>query len=400
VNAYVLTMAAGGDCLADIEMLRADKAFSRLLGREMASEDVARKFLYAFHDDELIRKAEAALPPGETAYIPEENAALAGLGRAMVDFQHAVTSHGNCTTATLDLDATIQESHKKEAKWHYEGGKGYQPTIVVWAEQDLVVADEYRDGNVPAGKDTLPVTKKAFESLPATVTTRYFRGDSACYNERQLRYLLNEGIGFTISADMTTALKERCQQLPEEAWELLETRPNEQVHISEVEHFNPWWDKVEKRPRYLAVRLTPTQGRLFEDGAGPKYLAVCTNREGSVMELLRWHWGKAGTIEHVHDVVKNELGGGVPPCGRFGANAAWFRLALLTYNVLSALKSIALPPKFHDARPKKLRFHVFNLPAIVSSHARMLWVRLVDRLGCAWHVALARRRLWPAFGVT
>ena len=48
--------------------------------------------------------------------------------------------------------------------------------------------------------------------------------------------------------------------------------------------------------------------------------------------------GKAGTLEHVHDVVKNELGGGFFPSGRFGANAAWFRFALLTYNVLSAMK--------------------------------------------------------------
>ena len=60
--------------------------------------------------------------------------------------------------------------------------------------------------------------------------------------------------------------------------------------------------------------------------------------------LLRWHWQKAGTIELVHDITKNELGAAVPPCGRFGANAAWYRLSLLTYNVLSALKSLALPP--------------------------------------------------------
>ena len=32
-----------------------------------------------------------------------------------------------------------------------KGGVGYQPVAVYWAEQDLVIADEYRDGNVPAG---------------------------------------------------------------------------------------------------------------------------------------------------------------------------------------------------------------------------------------------------------
>ena len=93
-----------------------------------------------------------------------------------------------------------------------------------------------------------------------------------------------------------------------------------------------------------AIRFTPAQGNLFESGAGPKYLAAVTSRGGTSAELVRWHWEKAGTIEHVHHVVKNELGGGVLPCGRFGANEAWFRLALLTYNVLRALKAIALPP--------------------------------------------------------
>jgi hypothetical protein len=48
--------------------------------------------------------------------------------------------------------------------------------------------------------------------------------------------------------------------------------------------------------------------------------------------LLRWHREKAGTIQAAHDVLKNELAGGVMPCGKFGSNAAWFRFTVLTYN--------------------------------------------------------------------
>ena len=61
-----------------------------------------------------------------------------------------------------------------------------------------------------------------------------------------------------------------------------------------------------------------------------KYLAIVTNREGPGAALVRWHWQKAGTIELVHDVTKNELKAAVPPCGRFGANAAWDRLSRLS----------------------------------------------------------------------
>jgi hypothetical protein len=88
------------------------------------------------------------------------------------------------------------------------------------------------------------------------------------------------------------------------------------------------------------------------------------------LDPLLSNYRKAGCIEVVHDVVKNELGGGVLPCAAFGANAAWFRLCLLTYNLLSAMKVLVLPPPFEDARPKRLRFAVFNLPARLVSHAQ------------------------------
>ena len=103
--------------------------------------------------------------------------------------------------------------------------------------------------------------------------------------------------------------------------------------------------------------------------------------------LLQWHREKAGTIEHIHDVVKNELAGGVLPCGRFGANAAWLRLALLAHNVLTALKRLALPPELLTARPKRLRFLVFTVPGRLITHARQLWLRLAttrDRLASGW----------------
>ena len=88
------------------------------------------------------------------------------------------------------------------------------------------------------------------------------------------------------------------------------------------------------------------------------------------------HWQKAGTIELVHDVTKNDLGAAVPPCGRFGANAAWYQLSLLTYNVLSALKSLALPAHLSAARPKRLRFAVFTLAGRILTHAGRLVLRM------------------------
>lgn len=60
------------------------------------------------------------------------------------------------------------------------------------------------------------------------------------------------------------------------------------------------------------------------------------------------------------------------PCGRFGANAAWLRLALLAHNVLTGLKRIALRPEWLEARLKRLPFHFFYSPGKLIHHARRL----------------------------
>jgi hypothetical protein len=402
IEALVLLLAAGGDCLDDIAVLQADSGLGRLVERQLPSADTLRHFLYAFHDEELIPAAQAARPAGQVAYIPAENVALQGLARVNTALVHQMAAQGKSTTATLDHDATIQESHKREARPHYKGGRGYQPTAVYWVEQDLVVADEYRDGNVGAGMETLPLIQRAFASLPASVNTFCFRADTACYNEPTLKWLADPArpggpvgpIGFTIGADMTKDLHAVCAAVPAARWALFEDRPDETVHCTDVEFTPGTWKKDAQPLRYLALRIRKKQGQLFASGADTKYLAVVSNRwELAPAALLRWHWQKAGTIELVHDITKNELGAAVPPCGRFGANAAWYRLSLLTYNVLSALKSLALPPSLSTARPKRLRFTLFTLAGRLVTHARQLVLRVSAAAERLAGLIAARRRL-------
>src|SRR4051794_35520216 len=54
IEAVVLMLAAGGDCLDDMKMLAADKGLCRLLERELPSPETVRNFLYAFHEDALV----------------------------------------------------------------------------------------------------------------------------------------------------------------------------------------------------------------------------------------------------------------------------------------------------------------------------------------------------------
>lgn len=407
VESFVILNALGGDCLEDLERLREDSGLAEMIGHEIPSPEAARKFLYQFHDEGRIEQARQQLPLGQVAYIPGENEPLQGLSQ--VNWDLIAELGRRCPEqkiATVDQDSTILESHKREALPTYQGERGYQPMLAVWAETDLMLADEFRDGNVQAMQEPLRVAQAAFAALPRTVKEFYYRGDSACHEHELidwLRYQHREGgpagfIGFAISARMSQALRQAVQAVPEAEWQPYGKPDPEVIRECAEVPFVPTetYERKDTEPlRYVAVRIRKRQGELFADGSAVKHFAVVSNlREWPAAKLLEWHRQKAGTIEAAHDVLKNELAAGVLPCGRFGANAAWLRLAVLTHNVLTALKRLALPAELLAARPKRLRFLIFHTAGRLIHRARQLVLRLAaaaERLA-VWREAL---RLLP-----
>ncbi|MBI2199646.1 MAG: hypothetical protein HYU42_13755 [Candidatus Rokubacteria bacterium] len=95
----------------------------------------------------------------------------------------------------------------------------------------------------------------------------------------------------------------------------------------------------------------------------------------------------------MHDVTRNERGAAVPPCGGFGADAAWYRLSPLTDNGLSALKALALPAPLSAARPKRRRFGVFTLAGRILTHAGRLVLRISEEAESVVGLVTARTRL-------
>jgi hypothetical protein len=263
-------------------------------------------------------------------------------------------------------------------------------------EQDLILSDEFRDGNVPAGMDCLTSFLRATRALPQSVEEIYFRSDSAAYQHKLLD-VLRDGVEpngkkipvhFAISADVSEALKGKITSVSESAWKPLRRLTEKGLIEGRKE-----WAEVEfipsaasmkkdmKPDRYLAIRVRPWQTELFSDGNSYHYYAVVTNRwEMEGEELLRWQRERCGSVEKVHDVVKNDLAGGVMPCGRFYANAAWWRLNCLCYNVISIMKRKALPENFWPVRMKALRFHLIGVAGKVVSHARMMFLKITEGL--------------------
>jgi hypothetical protein len=389
VESFVVLNAVGGECFDDFQRLREDPGLSEMMGHGIPSPEAARKFLYQFHKEEKIEEAKQRRTGDQIAYIPEETEPLVGLGlvnRVLV--QELGRRCPDQRIATVDQDATIIESRKQLALRTYEGERGYQPMLAVWAEMNVVLSDEFRDGNVCAQMAPLTVAKKAFAALPETVTTYYYRGDSACHESGLINWLRNERreegpqgrIGFGISARMSEPLQKAIGKVSEEAWEPYgKPHPVEIRECAEVS-FVPG-EKSEHKDtqplRYIAIRIRQRQESLFADGSKVKHFAVVTNiGEWKAGRLIEWHREKAGTIEGVHDVLKNELAAGVMPSKYFGTNAAWLRLAVIAHNVMTALKRLALPAELLTARPKRLRFLIFNTPGRLVHHARRMVLRL------------------------
>lgn len=443
VLALVLLNLAGGECIEDMRVLEADAGLCRMVreaekyglsraerrqlqrrfrkGRERAFPSATRlyEWLDEFHDGEQER-----LRVEGKAFIPEKNEHLRGLEAVNRVLVAGVQRHAPATQATLDIDATVQETHKREALFCYQGYRAYQPVNVYWAQTGLMVHSEFRDGNVPAGHGMLRIVKECLAMLPGGIEKVRMRLDSAGYQHEVLRYCAtgDEGrrpiIEFTVSNDMTPQFREAAGQVAEAEWKGLPRKRGEPaqewaevVYVpNAIAHSKAFPDY-----RYLAIREKLEQGELpgMEDSQQQelpfatvvmgkstyRLRGIVTNREGDGAALIRWHNLRCGKSEEAHAILKRDLAGGKFPSGKFGANAAWWALVVLAYNLHVALQRLALPDKLKGKRLKAIRFSLISLPGRVVERGRQLFVRLAHHHpALAWLLEMRRklRQLAPA----
>jgi len=407
IESISLLQAIGGECPQDLCLLVGDQCLERGLGYELPKVTAVREFLERFHDKEL----EKLRPEREVqkSFIFPSSKAIAALQEVQSGLVRRVAKlyqqQGQPQTiATVDQDATIVESHKAAAYYHYEGGRGYQPMVAVWAEADLVLADEFRDGNVPARQDPLSCAKLAFAALPPTIKQRYFRGDSACHEKALLEWLGHPErekepggrIGFAVSASMSDPLAQALRKIKDPEWKTFGQEDDGTLRQWAEVDFVPGekYERKDSQPwRYVGLRLLKPQGVLFQDGSDRHFHAVITNQRIEGGRLLDWHREKAGTVEHTHDEVKNELGGGHMPSQRFGVDSAWFKISLLTYNIVSAIKGLCLEGEEQRARMKKLRLLLIQVAGRMNRNNCVMGLRLCNNVA-----ALKRmQRVWQVF---
>ncbi len=416
VLSIVLLSLAGGNCVDDLKILEADEGFCRLFerinpevpsrfravkSRSVPSPSSVFRWLSCFHAEKASIQGSASIP---------SSPALSGLSSVNCDLVASIQRRSPSTRATLDMDATLAQTGKREALFCYEGYKAYQPLNVYWAEQDVVAHTEFRDGNVPAGYDLLRVFKETLSNLPEGVKRVRMRSDAAGYSHELLAYC-DDGDGrfgrieFAVSCPVTEAFKNEASVLPPEEWRRLDSHRE----WAEVGYVPTELVKNERSYRYLAIRevlrqpVLPGMELPFQtlscEGKQYKLHGLVSNMDWRGDRLIAFSYERCGKSEEAHSILKEDLAGGKLPSGNFGENAAWWWMNVITFNLNAAMKKFGLGPSFASKRMKALRFAVINLPGRIIDHARQLIIKLVkDHPSFALFIDARRRimRLAPS----
>ena len=144
---------------------------------------------------------------------------LYALGKVNRHLVREVIKRDKRNSYTLDVDATVIEAEKREAKVTYKGEKGYPPQIGFLFETGLVLEDEFREGNVPASANAVSFLEKCLNAMPHGKYIGYLRSDSAFYQARVINFCFEHNTLFTITADQDKSVKENIKAVKEEAWQ-------------------------------------------------------------------------------------------------------------------------------------------------------------------------------------
>lgn len=100
-----------------------------------------------------------------------------------------------------------------------------------------------------------------------------------------------------------------------------------------------------------------------------RYTLIATNRKGTPEEIVRWYNQRGETSENRIKELKLGFGMERLPCGTFAANAVFFRIGVLAYNLFVLFKLLALPPAWSRCQVRTVRWRLYQMAGKVVQHA-------------------------------
>lgn len=367
LEAVILLIASGGTCFSDWEILTADPGFQKMFGRCM-SVDVLERYLKRLS----VTFLEGTTASGQSGY----STLLDLIQREMLLVAYQLA--GRPEKLTLDIDTSIYRTAKSDAEFCYEMVKAYQPMMVYCPELNMVVAHEFRDGNISpqVGYDRL--IDRCRGLLPQ-VKSWTVRSDSAGYQLEMLDQWAEDGITFYVTADQFSGMQNILKL--QTSWSSYISdgikTGQEVAEIAYVPTFSNQGELKLRRHtlRFIAARK-PKNGQLKLNEDPYVYQVIVTNtQEEDLNKILKMHWQRCGSVEYAHAELKNGCGMRRFPSKHFQVNAAWCSLGILTHNMLRLIQNHVLPEKLKRIEIKTLNHRFIRAAIWVKEKANQIIVR-------------------------
>jgi hypothetical protein len=347
VYPLMLMLNGGGRALEDLRQIREDRGLREILplGR-MPSSDAT--------GDWLRRNGE--------------NGGLEALAAVNRKALKRGLKYDGVDQYTLDIDATGIQAEKRSAKMTYKGYVGYIPILGHLAENGLIIGDEFREGNISPASKNLEFIKYCAQQLPKNKRIKAVRADSASYQADIFNYCSAKGISFAIGAVLDEAVVRQIQSLGDDDWQAYQNG-----FIAETVHS---MNETKEAFRLIVIRR-PVQKRLFDDiPASEKYTVIATNRTEDAEEVVQWYNQRGECSENRIKDLKIGFGMERMPCGQFEANAVFFRIGVLAYNVGRLFVLKTLDSSWHRHQVQTLRWKLYGTAGKIVFHGGAVWLKV------------------------
>jgi hypothetical protein len=351
VNPLLLMLHGGGRSLEDIRELRDDEGLCKLLD---------------------LHKVPSSDAYGDWFRRMGDNGGLYGLLHVNREVLRKGMKRDGIKGYTLDIDATGIEAEKYEAMRTYKGFKGYMPVLGHIAENRMVLGDEFREGNDSPLARNLEFIKYCEAQLPKGKRIKYFRSDSAAYQGKIIDYCIDKGIEFAIGGDLDHAVVALINEMPDENW-----REYEDGKIAETVHTM----NKNKTAFRLIVVSRPYQGDVFGDvDPANKYTVIATNRTEPAEWVVEWYNQRCDCSENRIKELKIGFGMERMLCGQFKANAVFFRIGVIAYNLYKLFANNVLDKSWRKFQVQTVRWRLYQKAGKVVFHAGQMALKVNEYL--------------------
>lgn len=274
---------------------------------------------------------------------------------------------------TLDTDATDIENKKLGHEINYKGIPCHSVLLSFLPELDLCVADDYRAGATHASIGIL----NQIESVHTLLTglkkkLKYFRSDSGAYQSDIIELCFKKEVIFTITADQNSSVKDDIESIQNNEWKPLYDKDGfktEREYASTVHTMN----NSKNSFTLIVQRWQDKQQNLFDKY---NYYVIATNDfERTPNDIILFH-NNRGNSENYNKEIKSGFGMEHVPSSSLSANAIFFRLGVIAYNLTIALKKLVLKDSWAKKTISTLRWQLIFIAGKVVYHGRQLTLKL------------------------